>query len=156
MRFQRNSPFHNVPASILGRLAAVGLLLAGMSGPPHAAASDRPNVLWITAEDMSPTLGCYGDAFANTPNIDALALESVRYTNAFATAPVCSPSRSCLINGCIASTQGTHNMRSEFPIPKSMRGFPALLRDTGYYTSNNVKTDYNSANAAEITPHFVE
>ena len=49
---------------------------------------DRPNVLWITAEDMSPVLGCYGDKFAVTPNIDQLAKESVRYTKAFARAPV--------------------------------------------------------------------
>ena len=54
-------------------------------------AADRPNILWITAEDMSPVLGCYGDRFAVTPNIDRLAKESVRYTNAFASAPVCSP-----------------------------------------------------------------
>ncbi len=119
--------------------------------PGRVAADQRPNVLWITAEDMSPTLGCYGDSYAATPHIDALAAESVRYTHAMATAPVCSPSRSCLINGCIASTQGTHNMRSEFPIPASMTGFPDLLRDAGYYTSNNVKTDYNTGNAAAIT-----
>ena len=54
--------------------------------------ADQPNILWITAEDMSPTLGCYGDKFAITPNIDRLAKQSVRYTKAFASAPVCSPS----------------------------------------------------------------
>ena len=61
-----------------------------------AEQAERPNILWITAEDMSPVLGCYGDKFAITPNIDQLAKESVRYTKAFASAPVCSPSRSCL------------------------------------------------------------
>ena len=71
-----------------------------------AAAVERPNILWITAEDMSPTLGCYGDAFAITPHIDQLANEGVLYSNAFATAPVCSPSRSCLINGLYAPSQG--------------------------------------------------
>jgi N-sulfoglucosamine sulfohydrolase len=61
----------------------------------HAAgAADRPNLLWITAEDLSPALGCYGDPDAITPNLDAFAKEAVRYTNAFAAAPVCSPSRS--------------------------------------------------------------
>ncbi|MGI9470497.1 MAG: sulfatase-like hydrolase/transferase [Rubripirellula sp.] len=107
--------------------------------------ADRPNIVWITAEDMSPTLGCYDDAFADTPFIDRLASQSARYTHAFATAPVCSPSRACLINGCIATTQGTHPMRSQLPIPKEMKGFPELLRAAGYYTTNNVKTDYNSA-----------
>ena len=61
--------------------------------------AEQPNILWITAEDMSATLGCYGDKYATTPNIDRLAKESVRYTKAFASAPVCSPSRSCLITG---------------------------------------------------------
>ncbi|MEM7235625.1 MAG: sulfatase-like hydrolase/transferase, partial [Planctomycetota bacterium] len=115
-----------------------------------AFAVDRPNVLWITVEDMSPTMGCYGDSYAKTPNLDALAKESVLYEKAFATAPVCSPSRSCLINGVYAQSQGTHNMRSAFPIPKEFSGFPGLLRKAGYYTSNNVKTDYNSGNFQEI------
>ena len=57
--------------------------------------AEQPNILWITAEDMSATLGCYGDEYATTPNIDRLAKQSVRYTKAFASAPVCSPSRSC-------------------------------------------------------------
>ena len=114
-------------------------------------AADRPNILWITAEDMSPVLGCYGDKFAVTPNIDRLAKESVRYTKSFASAPVCSPSRSCLITGCYPTSLNTQQMRSGFAIPKSMRGFPALLRARGYYTTNNVKTDYNTGNYADIT-----
>lgn len=117
---------------------APALSLAESSGGP------RPNILWITAEDMSPTLGCYGDEFATTPNIDALASQSTQYSHAFATSPVCSPSRACLINGCIAPTQGTHHMRSLFPLPEEMNGFPALMRDSGYFTTNQVKTDYNS------------
>ena len=115
-----------------------------------ASAADRPNILWITAEDMSPTLGCYGDNYAISPHIDKLAGRSVLYTHAFATAPVCSPSRSCLINGLPATSQGTQQMRSAFPIPTYMSGFPILLRKEGYFTSNNVKTDYNSANWEDI------
>lgn len=117
-------------------------------GSVHAAT--RPNILWITAEDMSPTLGCYGDAYATTPHIDRLAEESVRYTHAFATAPVCSPSRSCLITGCYAPSLGTQQMRSAFPLPPDMNGFPALLRELGYYTSNNVKTDYNTGSSPRM------
>jgi arylsulfatase A-like enzyme len=108
-------------------------------------ADDRPNILWITAEDMSPTLGCYGDDYAITPHIDRLSSESVRYTHAFATAPVCSPVRSCLITGVYATSLGTHNMRSAFPIPKSIHGFPSYLRKAGYFTTNNSKTDYNTS-----------
>ena len=73
------------------RYFAAGLLLAGIAAANSGRAADRPNILWITAEDMSPTLGCYGDPFATTPNIDRLATQSVRFTHAFAAAPVCSP-----------------------------------------------------------------
>lgn len=134
------------------RFCALALMTLACSTSTSAetAAEDRPNVLWITAEDMSPTLGCYGDTYAITPNIDRLAEESVRYTHAFATAPVCSPSRSCLITGCYAPSLGTHNMRSSFPLPASMNGFPSLLRDAGWFTSNNVKTDYNTSSSHRV------
>jgi N-sulfoglucosamine sulfohydrolase len=106
-----------------------------------------PNVLWITAEDISPDLGCYGDAYAVTPHIDRLAREGVRYTHAFATAPVCSPARSCLISGLYATSLGTQHLRSLFPIPDQFSGYPAYLRKAGnYYCTNNEKTDYNTAN----------
>ncbi len=142
----------SVPIFLPQRLIAITIILAGgctFSVPLHAEQS-RPNILWITAEDMSPTLGCYGDPYAITPNIDRLAGESVQYTHAFATTPVCSPARSCLITGCYATSLGTQQMRSAFPIPETMRGFPALLREQGYYTTNNVKTDYNTANWKKI------
>jgi len=106
----------------------------------------RPNILWLTAEDLSPHLGCYGDAYARTPGLDALAQAGVRYTRAFATAPVCSPARCCLITGMYATSLGTQRLRSQFPVPPEVRGFSALLRESGYYCSNNVKTDYNLRN----------
>ena len=111
---------------------------------------DRPNILWITVEDMSPVLGYLGDTYAITPNLDRLASESVIYTQAFATSPVCSPSRAALINGLTAPAQGTHQMRSTYPIPQALVGFPAIMREAGYYTTNNVKTDYNSGRADAI------
>ena len=118
----------------------------GLRGAAKPQAEGKPNILWITCEDMSSTLGCYGDAYATTPNIDRFAGESVRYTHAFASAPVCSPARSCLITGVYASSLGTGNLRSSFPIPAAMKGFPSILRQAGYYCTNNVKTDYNTSN----------
>jgi N-sulfoglucosamine sulfohydrolase len=120
--------------------------LTGLISASLYSSEDTPNILWITAEDMSPTLGCYGDSYASTPYIDQLAADGVLYNNAFATAPVCSPSRSCIINGLPATSQGTQQMRSAFPIPDYMNGFPSTLRKAGHYTSNNEKTDYNSYN----------
>jgi len=115
-----------------------------------AAEADTPNILWLTAEDMSPTLGSWGDRYANTPHLDAFAKESVSYTRAFATAPVCSPARSCLITGVYATSLGTHHLRSEFPIPREMTGFPSSIRTLGFHTTNNTKTDYNTANAQAL------
>ncbi len=133
--------------------ASLGAVLAAAL-PACARASKRnvlrPNILWITCEDMSPNLGCWGDSYARTPNIDRLAAESVRYTGAFATAPVCSPTRSCLITGVYASSLGTMHLRSRLPIPPEMKGFPSYLRAAGYYCTNNVKTDYNTAGEPAI------
>lgn len=115
-----------------------------------ATAADRPNVLWITAEDLSPALGAYGDPDASTPNLDAFAKESVRYTRAFAAAPVCSPSRSTLITGIWAPSLGTSQMRSTFPLPPSVDAFPAYLREAGYFTTNQIKTDYNTSDELRL------
>ncbi|MHC4744035.1 MAG: sulfatase-like hydrolase/transferase, partial [Planctomycetota bacterium] len=75
------------------------------------AEKERPNVLWLSCEDISPHIGCFGDEHAITPNIDKLASEGVRYTNAFTTAGVCAPCRSGIITGMYQTTIGTHHMR---------------------------------------------
>lgn len=106
-------------------------------------ASERPNVVWITSEDNSCYLGCYGDEQALTPNLDRLASEGVRYRNAFANAPVCSTARSTLITGMHASSIGVHNHRSRVRIPDDFLLYPEVLRAAGYYCTNNSKEDYN-------------
>jgi arylsulfatase A-like enzyme len=115
-----------------------------------AAAADRPNILWITSEDNSPYLGCYGDALARTPNLDRLAAEGLRYRHAFANAPVCSSARTTLITGMYACSLGAHNHRSSVAIPEAIRLYPEPLRAAGYYCSNNSKTDYNLAGRAKV------
>jgi arylsulfatase A-like enzyme len=111
----------------------------------------KPNVLWITIEDTSPQfIGCYGNQDARTPVIDQLAKEGVRFTNAFSTATVCSPSRSTIITGARTFAMGTGNHRSSYSIPDFIHGFPFYLQQQGYYTSNNSKTDYNVANAKQF------
>jgi arylsulfatase A-like enzyme len=103
----------------------------------------RPNILWITCEDLSPVLGCYGDPLAKTPHLDRLATQSTRYTQAFSPASVCTPARSCIITGVYPNTLGSVHLRGQIEKPSSVRCFPEYLRDAGYYTSNNVKEDYN-------------
>lgn len=103
----------------------------------------RPNILWITCEDISPNIGCYGDEYAVTPNIDALAKQGVRYTNAFAPIGVCAPARSCLITGMYPPSIGSQHMRCRGTLPEYVRGYAEYLRKAGYYATNNSKTDYN-------------
>ena len=114
-----------------------------------AQTTDKPNILWIVSEDNSPFIGAYGDTFATTPNIDKLATQGVLYTNAFAVAPVCAPSRSCLITGMYPPGLGTENMRSTYAIPNFVKFYPKYLREAGYYTTNNAKKDYNVAQDQE-------
>ncbi len=121
----------------------------------NETSEEFPNILWLSCEDISPHLGCYGDTLANTPNIDKLASQGIRYTNVFSSAPVCAPCRSGIITGMYQTTIGTHHMRTshrsitgDLPTPYQavpphyVKGFPEYLRDAGYYCTNNRKTDY--------------
>lgn len=123
----------------------------------------RPNVVWLTVEDMSPWIGPYGDRTVPTPNLDRLAREGVVYDNAFATSPVCAPARSSLITGMFCTRIGTMHMRNNGPseaairrnpdayrdipgyegvTPAFVRCFPEHLRAAGFYCTNNAKKDY--------------
>ncbi len=121
------------------------LILATVGFPAllPAAGPDRPNILWITSEDNSPYLGCYGDVQARTPHLDRFSEQGVRYLNAFSSAPVCSAARSTLVTGMNASTLGIHNHRSSVAVPGAVVYYPQLFREAGYYCTNNSKTDYN-------------
>jgi arylsulfatase A-like enzyme len=145
--------------AMLGTAAALcGLALPSWAERPASQAAakptTRPNIIWISNEDMSPRLGVYGDKLARTPALDRLARESIRYTNAFATAPVCAPSRAAIITGIYQTTLGAQHMRTtedrvpELPGPYLavppfyVKAFPEYLRAAGYYTTNRAKTDY--------------
>lgn len=103
-----------------------------------------PSILWIVSEDNGIFLGCYGDRIARTPNLDNLAANGIRFTNAFATAPVCAPARSALITGMYPIALGTENMRSAYSVPDYIKFYPYYLKQAGYWTSNNYKKDYNT------------
>ena len=118
------------------------LLVLMISWEIIAQTTDQPNILWITFEDTSPHL-IYDNPSSNTPNMDRLEKEGIRFNAMFSTATICSPSRSAIITGLHASSIGTGNHRSNIPVPSTIKGFPYYLKEKGYHTSNNVKTDYN-------------
>lgn len=122
---------------------AIILFLLGLASCQSERKDFRVNMLWLTCEDISPFLGSYGDSEATTPNLDKLATEGVRYTNFYANAPVCAPARFTILTGVHAASAGTMNMRSQYAIPESWKTYPELLREAGYYCTNNSKTDYN-------------
>ncbi|MBN1766259.1 MAG: sulfatase [Sedimentisphaerales bacterium] len=120
------------------------------------------------AEDASPHIGCYGETAIDTPNLDALAEQGIRFENAFVTSPVCSPCRSALVTGIYQTTLGAHNHRSQtdsgkgkarpqyydsFKLPDTVPLISDIFRKAGYYTTNGAysasgeygvgKTDYN-------------
>ncbi len=129
--------------------------------PKPIAYPNRPNIVWLVAEDLSPQhLGIYGGTGGKTPYLDSLARDGVFYTHAYSTAGVCAPSRAALITGAYQTSIGGHHMRTlgmsqnaldAYPpghksysavIPENMKTYPEYLRMAGYYTSNNVKEDY--------------
>ncbi len=134
--------------AFLNRLTAAGaaaLVPAVLCGAGPDDGTDRPNILWLTSEDNHPFLGCYGDALARTPEIDRLAREGVRFEHGYCQTPVCAPSRFALITGVSPAACGpAHHMRAQGRMPGWLGGFPARLREAGYFTTNNSKTDYNA------------
>ena len=123
-------------------IVVLSLLSSGIL-PGTAGATALPNILWLSAEDHGPHLGCYGDKYAETPNLDAFAKNSLLYLNAISTAPVCAPARTTIISGMYAPSLGAHHMRSEAARPPWLKFYPEFLREEGYYCTNNSKTDYN-------------
>jgi arylsulfatase A-like enzyme len=131
-------------------LLALGLLLVG------AAPAEKLNIVWIVVDDISANFGCYGEKTIETPHVDRLAREGARFTKAFTTAPVCSPSRSALITGMYQTTIGAHHHRSgrgtdKIRLPDGAETVPSQFRRAGYFTSIGSwpmtktpgKTDYN-------------
>ncbi|MHC4395443.1 MAG: sulfatase-like hydrolase/transferase [Planctomycetota bacterium] len=127
-----------------GAAAALAGCERELAGSKNTTAK-RPNILWISTEDISCDLGCYGDSYAVTPNIDAFAAQGVRYNNVYSHSGVCAPTRSGIITGMYPTTIGTGPMRCKGVPPGYVKCFSEYLRAAGYYCTNNVKTDYQFA-----------
>lgn len=125
------------------RIALLITLLLAPLAALNADDTPPPNILWISLEDINPMLGCYGDAYARTPNIDSLAASAIRYGNAHAPGVVCSTTRTAVITGMYPSTIGAMHHRSMVKAPEFLRMFPHYLRKAGYFTGNVAKMDYN-------------
>ncbi|MGI9239857.1 MAG: sulfatase-like hydrolase/transferase, partial [Verrucomicrobiales bacterium] len=111
-----------------------------------ALADVRPNILWITIEDWSPDLSCYGTKGIETPHVDKLASQGIRYEAAFTTSPVCSTSRSAMMTGFHQNYIGAqqHRTADKQPLPHGVRPIPHLFADAGYFTClMSWKTDCN-------------
>jgi arylsulfatase A-like enzyme len=129
----------------------------------------KPNILWFVVDDMSPNFACYGEASIATPHVDRLAKEGLKFTNAFVTAPVCSPCRSALITGCYQTSIGAHHHRSgrgkeKIRLPNDVVPIPQLLQEAGYYTcigsglpdANRAGKKQNAANQMGKTDYNFE
>ncbi|WP_109400276.1 sulfatase [Proteus sp. TJ1640] len=144
-----------------------------ISSPMHVHASptqfspqinnEKPNIVFILAEDMNPRLGIYDDPNAITPNIDEFAKESVTFMNAFTMAGVSSPSRAGLITGMPQNGTGLQHMRTGTYTqpyrgvpPSYVKAYPELMRQNGYFTYVDVKTDYQfSDNFTDVGPFTI-
>lgn len=114
----------------------------------------KPNILWLVVEDMSPILTTYADETIQTPTISSLAEQGVTYTNVYSVSGVCAPSRAALAMGMYPSSIGANHMRTTsdtettgFPKyeavpPAEAKMLSQYMREAGYYTTNNLKTDY--------------
>lgn len=142
----------------MGITVALSMAAAVAAAEPDA----RPNLLLLVAEDLSPRVRAFGDPLAETPAIDRLAREGVRFTNAFTTAGVCAPSRAALVTGMHQISIGAQHMRTSgrpaggyasVP-PPDVKAFPELLRAAGYYTFVTEKLDYQFSDHATGTGPF--
>lgn len=143
-----------------------GAALSATLLAPHTAGAgtpSRPNIVWIVCHDIhAPLLGCYGNALAATPAIDQLAQDGIRFDKAYATTPVCSPSRFSMLTGISPQSWApAENMRSVAKVADYIQALPQYMRAGGYYCTNNVFTDYNCDfdpqliwNECSITAHW--
>jgi len=118
-----------------------------------------PNIVWIVGENLDLDLGCYGQENVRTPNLDGLAAGGVRYTNVYATSPVCAPSRSALMTGMYQTSIDVHPMRSHrddsFRLPPGIRPLTHWLQDAGYFTANITHIGDREVGTGKLDLNFV-
>lgn len=101
---------------------------------PLALGADRPNVVFVLTDDQrADAMSCAGHAFLRTPNMDRIAAEGARFTNAFVTTSLCSPSRASILSGLYAHAHGVSNNFTDYP--SDLDSYPRRLQQSGYLTA---------------------
>jgi arylsulfatase A-like enzyme len=131
----------------------ISIIFLVSCGSDKETGKNKPNILWIVADDLGTDLGCYGESAVRTPNIDGFATGARRYSNLFTVTAVCSPSRSTLITGMYPVSINTHQHRTQYKkaLPEPVHPITHYFRKAGYFTFNNDfrdpekpgKQDYN-------------
>ena len=134
---------------VLVLLAAAQPVLAASS--PAAPAKDRPNVLFIAADDSRPLLGCYGEQAVQTRSIDRLAARGTTFRRAYCQAPQCSPSRVSLMFGLRPDTTGHYSNRHDFDRERFRESLslPEHFKNHGYHTQSFGKIYHDGADHPE-------
>lgn len=107
---------------------------------------NRPNILFITSDQhRADSLGCYGHPCVQTPHLDQLAYEGMRFTNAYSNCPVCIPARTSLITGIKAHRYGKPSYAEDYRIVRSRKDFlGSLITDAGYQSCLVGKTHWHT------------
>lgn len=123
-------------------LLSVSLVFKPGNSFSQQAKTDRPNIIFILADDMGyGDLGCYGQRLIQTPNLDAMAKQGLRFTQFYAGTAVCAPSRSSLLTGQhtghtpIRGNKGVEP-EGQWPIPDSAVTIAEVLKKGGYATGD--------------------
>ena len=135
----------------------VSFLFVSCNSSSYLNEKKGPNIIWLVAEDLGPYIPSFGDSTVSTPNLDRLAREGVCYTNVYSVSGVCAPSRAAIATGMYPSSIGAHHMRTlsqqpaakekgiinyEVVPPPEVKMVSEILRENGYYCTNNKKEDY--------------
>jgi N-acetylglucosamine-6-sulfatase len=119
-----------------GMLFAACVCTAMLTLIKATAAETRPNIVLVLVDDLRwDDVGFGGHPFSKTPNMDRVAREGVKFSNAFATTPLCSPSRATILTGFYTHTHGITDNTDRSPASHRLVTFPLLLQRAGYDTA---------------------
>ena len=143
--------------AVLIATSAIGLALASAQAAEPASTAKKTNVLFIVADDLGCSLGCYGDPDVRSPNIDRLAARGMHFEHAYCQYPVCNPSRSSFLTGLRPDAtkilENTIYFRDTLP---SVVTLPQLFRENGYFTASLGKIFHDAASFPQDEKSWVE